>query len=84
MKLRDADLPNDIKTLQTMLLAERQLSASQEQHISDNEQLIEQLQQQLIPFPKFNYAIKWSIFYCINWLTFRLHFSIYSMHHNML
>lgn len=43
MKLRDTALPDDINTLQAMLLAERQLSASKEQ-------LINQLQQQLKQF----------------------------------
>ncbi len=38
----------------------------------------------VIPFLKFNSVIKWPIFDCINWLTFRFHFLIYSMHRNML
>ncbi|WP_165905115.1 hypothetical protein [Parashewanella curva] len=43
MKLSAHELPYDIKTLQTMLLAERQRNTEQEQ-------LIARLQQQLVQF----------------------------------
>ena len=54
MKLRDDKLPDDIKTLQAMLLAERQLNAKyladKDQQLNDKDQVIAQLQQQVAHF----------------------------------
>lgn len=50
MKSSAHELPDDIKTLQAMLLSERQLNATQEQQLSEKDQLIAKLQQQLVQF----------------------------------